>query len=145
VRFLVASVSPHGTLLVHPCVHAVTMHVSLLCLPLSSWQPQGRDLGSLLVLMVHAGRDWKRVPWANPIGKPFIPFPLLAGDDPEGPSLTLFDHILAVSALARTAFNTQSELGSFPLPLPCFTPSCFCPQKCLFRFTRTFSAKQRTT
>lgn len=97
----------HVTLQWHPAVPAATVYLSLALFPWASWQAQDRDLASLLVLMVHAGGDSKRVPWANPIGKPFIPFPLLAGDDPEGPSLTLFDHILAVSALARTAFNAQ--------------------------------------
>ena len=55
------------------------------------------------VLLVHAGGDSKRLPWANPMGKPFLPLPLLAGADPDGPPLTLFDHTLAVAALALTA------------------------------------------
>ena len=63
------------------------------------------------VLLVHAGGDSKRLPWANPMGKPFLPFPLFAGIDPDGPPLTLFDHILAVAALALTALPRDEGEG----------------------------------
>jgi len=43
----------------------------------------------------------KRVPWANPMGKAFLPLPYLAGDNPDGPVPLLFDHILAISSSAR--------------------------------------------
>jgi fucokinase len=59
------------------------------------------------VLLLHAGGDSKRVPWANPMGKAFLPVPYLAGDNPDGPVPLLFDHILAVSASARQAFKNQ--------------------------------------
>jgi fucokinase len=55
----------------------------------------GRDLAGMRVLLIHAGGDSKRVPWANVIGKPFIPFPLLATDETVP---TLFDHLLALAA-----------------------------------------------
>ena len=53
------------------------------------------------VLLLHAGGDNKRVPWANPMGKAFLPLPYLAGDNPDGPVPLLFDHILAISSSAR--------------------------------------------
>jgi len=59
------------------------------------------------VLLLHAGGDSKRVPWANPMGKAFLPLPYLAGDNPDGPVPLLFDHILAISSSARQAFNNQ--------------------------------------
>ncbi len=53
-------------------------------------------VGGWRVLLVHAGGDSRRVPWANVFGKCFIPFPLLA--DPDQAVPTLFDHQLAVAA-----------------------------------------------
>ncbi|CAI5462608.1 unnamed protein product [Closterium sp. Yama58-4] len=82
-------------------------------------------LPTMKVLLVHAGGDSKRLPWANPCGKPFVPFPLLAGDDPDGPPLTLFDHILAVSALALQALP-PTDGALFIMTgdvLPCFNAS----------------------
>ncbi|KAL8200532.1 hypothetical protein R6Q57_011871 [Mikania cordata] len=49
------------------------------------------------ILMLYAGGDSKRVPWANPMRKVFLPLPYLADDDPDGPVPLLFDHILAIS------------------------------------------------
>jgi fucokinase len=48
------------------------------------------------ILLVHAGGDSRRVPWANILGKPFIPLPLLA--DPDRAVPTLLDHLLAIAA-----------------------------------------------
>ncbi|XBI66880.1 hypothetical protein VPH35_046348 [Triticum aestivum] len=45
------------------------------------------------VLLLHVGSDSKRVPWANPMGKAFLPVPYLSGDNPDGPVPLLFDHI----------------------------------------------------
>ncbi|KAK8969455.1 Bifunctional fucokinase/fucose pyrophosphorylase [Platanthera guangdongensis] len=59
------------------------------------------------ILLLHAGGDSKRVPWANPMGKVFLPLPYLAADNPDGPVPLLFDHILAISAGARQAFKTK--------------------------------------
>lgn len=76
------------------------------------------------VLLLHAGGDSKRVPWANPMGKAFLPVPYLAGDNPDGPVPLLFDHILAVSSSARQAFKNQG--GIFIMTgdvLPCFDAS----------------------
>ncbi|CAL4912201.1 unnamed protein product [Urochloa decumbens] len=76
------------------------------------------------VLLLHAGGDSKRVPWANPMGKAFLPLPYLAADDPDGPVPLLFDHILAISSSARQAFNNQG--GIFIMTgdvLPCFDAS----------------------
>lgn len=63
------------------------------------------------VLLLHTGGDSKRVPWANPIGKAFIPLPFLAGDDPDGHIFTLFDHILAISASVLRSFSTPGKLN----------------------------------
>ncbi|PSS23519.1 Fucose-1-phosphate guanylyltransferase [Actinidia chinensis var. chinensis] len=76
------------------------------------------------ILLLHAGGDSKRVPWANPMGKVFLPLPYLASDDPDGPVPLLFDHILAISACARQAF--KNEGGIFIMTgdvLPCFDAS----------------------
>jgi fucokinase len=59
------------------------------------------------VLLIHAGGDSKRVPWANPMGKIFLPLPYLAGDIPDGPVPLLFDHILAISSCSRQAFKNK--------------------------------------
>ena len=64
------------------------------------------------VLLLHAGGDSKRVPWANPMGKVFLPLPYLANDDPDGPVPLLFDHILAISSSARQSFEEEGH-GSF--------------------------------
>ncbi|CAK9167019.1 unnamed protein product [Ilex paraguariensis] len=76
------------------------------------------------ILLLHAGGDSKRVPWANPMGKVFLPLPYLAADDPDGPVPLLFDHILAISSCARQAF--KNEGGLFIMTgdvLPCFDAS----------------------
>lgn len=59
------------------------------------------------ILLLHAGGDSKRVPWANPMGKVFLPLPYLAADDPDGPVPLLFDHILAIASCARQAFKNE--------------------------------------
>ncbi|XP_077248508.1 L-fucokinase/GDP-L-fucose pyrophosphorylase isoform X2 [Tasmannia lanceolata] len=76
------------------------------------------------ILLLHAGGDSKRVPWANPMGKVFLPLPYLAADDPDGPVPLLFDHILAISSGARQAFKSKG--GIFIMTgdvLPCFDTS----------------------
>ncbi|KAL6128528.1 hypothetical protein ACLB2K_071883 [Fragaria x ananassa] len=76
------------------------------------------------ILLLHAGGDSKRVPWANPMGKVFLPLPYLAADDPDGPVPLLFDHILAIASCARQAFKNQG--GMFTMTgdvLPCFDAS----------------------
>ena len=62
------------------------------------------------ILLLHAGGDSKRVPWANPMGKVFLPLPYLAAEDPDGPVPLLFDHILAISSCARQAFKNEGCL-----------------------------------
>lgn len=62
------------------------------------------------ILLLHAGGDSKRVPWANPMGKVFLPLPYLAADDPDGPVPLLFDHILAIASYARQAFKNEGYL-----------------------------------
>lgn len=62
------------------------------------------------VLLLHAGGDSKRVPWANPMGKVFLPLPYLAADDPDGPVPLLFDHILAIASCARQPFGNEGFL-----------------------------------
>lgn len=76
------------------------------------------------ILLLHAGGDSKRVPWANPMGKVFLPLPYLAADDPDGPVPLLFDHILAISSCARQAYKYEG--GLFIMTgdvLPCFDAS----------------------
>ncbi|KAL5792198.1 hypothetical protein ACOSP7_000792 [Xanthoceras sorbifolium] len=76
------------------------------------------------ILLLHAGGDSKRVPWANPMGKVFLPLPYLAADDPDGPVPLLFDHILAIASCARQAFGNEG--GIFTMTgdvLPCFDAS----------------------
>ncbi|XP_059458035.1 bifunctional fucokinase/fucose pyrophosphorylase [Corylus avellana] len=76
------------------------------------------------ILLLHAGGDSKRVPWANPMGKVFLPLPFLGADDPDGPVPLLFDHILAIASCARQAF--KNEGGIFIMTgdvLPCFDAS----------------------
>ena len=63
------------------------------------------------ILLLHAGGDSKRVPWANPMGKVFLPLPYLASDDPDGPVPLLFDHILAISSCARQAYKNEGCLS----------------------------------
>lgn len=64
------------------------------------------------ILLLHAGGDSKRVPWANPMGKVFLPLPFLASDDTDGPVPLLFDHILAIASCARQAFKHDGNLIS---------------------------------
>lgn len=64
------------------------------------------------ILLLHAGGDSKRVPWANPMGKVFLPLPYLAADDPDGPVPLLFDHILAIASCARQALKNEGYLFS---------------------------------
>ncbi|KAL2653105.1 hypothetical protein R1flu_021233 [Riccia fluitans] len=80
----------------------------------------------LHVLLLHTGGDSKRVPWANCIGKAFLPLPFLADEDADSPVPTLFDHILAISAVSLQAFSGEGGLlimtGDV---LPCFDASEF--------------------
>lgn len=62
------------------------------------------------ILLLHAGGDSKRIPWANPMGKVFLPLPYLAADDPDGPVPLLFDHILAIASCARQAMKNEGYL-----------------------------------
>ncbi|KAI4355267.1 hypothetical protein L6164_004057 [Bauhinia variegata] len=76
------------------------------------------------ILLLHAGGDSKRVPWANPMGKVFLPLPYLAADDPDGPVPLLFDHILAVASYARQAFGNEGGMLTMTGDvLPCFDAS----------------------
>ncbi|KAK9093877.1 hypothetical protein Scep_025346 [Stephania cephalantha] len=85
---------------------------------------KGDILAKKHILLLHAGGDSKRVPWANPMGKVFLPLPYLAADDPDGPVPLLFDHILAIASCSRQAF--KNEGGIFIMTgdvLPCFDAS----------------------
>jgi len=72
-----------------------------------STEPMVRFMEKKHILLLHAGGDSKRVPWANPMGKIFLPLPFLAADDPDGPVPLLFDHILAIASCARQAFKNE--------------------------------------
>lgn len=71
-------------------------------------------LTKLHILLLHAGGDSKRLPWANPMGKVFMPLPYLAEDNPDGPVPLLFDHILAISSSARQAFKNEGHSTHYP-------------------------------
>ncbi|KAH0728803.1 hypothetical protein KY284_004668 [Solanum tuberosum] len=76
------------------------------------------------ILLLHAGGDSKRVPWANPMGKVFLPLPYLAADDQDGPVPLLFDHILAIASCARQAFENEGGMLTMTGDvLPCFDAS----------------------
>ncbi|XP_024517725.1 bifunctional fucokinase/fucose pyrophosphorylase-like [Selaginella moellendorffii] len=86
---------------------------------------KGDGFSGKRVLLVHAGGDSKRVPWANAIGKAFLPLPILAQDAcADEPVPLLFDHILAVSSLAAAQLPDRGGLlimtGDV---LPCFDAS----------------------
>jgi len=78
----------------------------------------GRDVSRMRVLLVHAGGDSRRMPWANIIGKPFVPFPLLADADHAAP--TLFDHLLAAAAPVAIAMESGGILALAGDVLPVF-------------------------
>nr|GMD31516.1 bifunctional fucokinase/fucose pyrophosphorylase [Ipomoea batatas] len=76
------------------------------------------------ILLLHAGGDSKRVPWANPMGKVFLPLPYLASEDSDGPVPLLFDHILAIASCARQAFKNEGGILTMTGDvLPCFDAS----------------------
>lgn len=77
----------------------------------SSVLPMVSFMAKKHILLLHAGGDSKRVPWANPMGKVFLPLPYLAADDPDGPVPLLFDHILAIASCARPAFKNEGYLS----------------------------------
>jgi fucokinase len=73
---------------------------------------------SLRVLLIHAGGDSRRVPWANIPGKSFIPFPLLT--DVDRPVNTVFDHQLAMAAPVAAAMRGGGLLSFAGDALPLF-------------------------
>ncbi len=77
-----------------------------------------RDPADLKVLLIHAGGDSKRVPWANVLGKSFIPFPVLS--DSDHPPLTVFDHQLAISAPIAHRMTGSGMLSFSGDALPLF-------------------------
>ncbi|URD82368.1 L-fucokinase [Musa troglodytarum] len=98
---------------------------------LNGWSNDDTSFSSIVnymatrhILLLHAGGDSKRVPWANPMGKVFLPLPYLAADNPDGPVPLLFDQILAISSSARQAFKNKGGIlimtGDV---LPCFDAS----------------------
>lgn len=95
--------------------------------PLSQDQASKAEcISGMSVLLVHAGGDSKRVPWANPMGKAFLPLPFLADDDPNEQAPSLFDHILALSSYIVQEFKKQG--GLFIMTgdvLPCYDFSNF--------------------
>jgi fucokinase len=76
------------------------------------------DPASLKVLLIHAGGDSKRVPWANVLGKCFIPFPLFS--DADRPALSVFDHQLAIAAPVAQAMRGGGLLTFSGDALPLF-------------------------
>lgn len=100
-------------------IHALTKHTELVV--------NGGDgavglMGKKHILLLHAGGDSKRVPWANPMGKVFLPLPFLAADNPDGPVPLLFDHILAIASYARQAFKNEGKMNL----VHCETMEIFC-------------------
>ena len=80
-----------------------------------------KDVSAWRVLLIHAGGDSKRLPWASVFGKPFVPFPLLA--DPDRSILTLFDHLLALTAPVAAALTDGGLLTLTGDVLPLFDPA----------------------
>ena len=70
------------------------------------------------VLLIHAGGDSRRVPWANIPGKSFIPFPLLT--DVDRPVNTVFDHQLAMAAPVAASMRGGGLLSFAGDALPLF-------------------------
>jgi len=72
---------------------------------------------SARILLVHAGGDSRRLPWAGVFGKVFVPVPILADPDSQAPSL--FEHLLAVFSpcAARLPRGTLMTLTGDVLPL----------------------------
>jgi len=81
----------------------------------------GEDLSGLRALLVHAGGDGRRVPWAGVFGKCFIPFPLLA--DPDKAVPTVFDHQLAVLSPLPAAMGEGGLVSISGDVLPLFDAS----------------------
>lgn len=79
---------------------------------------QGIPLESSRVLMIHAGGDGRRVPWAGLSGKVFLPLPLLADPDHEVPAL--FDHLVALSVSFATGLPRGGMLVLAGDVLPLF-------------------------
>lgn len=93
------------------------------------------------ILLLHAGGDSKRVPWANPMGKVFLPLPYLAADDPDGPVPLLFDHILAIASCARQAFKNEGCLSCLLHLSENFATSS--PQNLLLKVVSPFPLKKK--
>ncbi|MFW5803582.1 MAG: fucose pyrophosphorylase domain-containing protein, partial [Verrucomicrobiota bacterium] len=62
------------------------------------------------ILLIHAGGDSKRLPWASVPGKLFVPFPIQA--DPDHAVPTLFDHLLALAAPLAARADRQGIMLS---------------------------------
>ncbi len=79
------------------------------------------DMGEAIerarILLIHAGGDSKRLPWAGVFGKVFVPVPLLCDPDRHVP--TLFEQLLAVTAPAAATMAPGSlwSLSGDVLPL----------------------------
>ncbi len=78
----------------------------------------GEDLARKRVLLIHAGGDSRRVPWAGILGKCFIPFPVMA--DLDRPVNTVFDHQLAIAAPIAAAMRGGGLLTFSGDALPLF-------------------------
>ena len=82
---------------------------------------EGENLSDLKALLVHAGGDGRRVPWAGVFGKCFIPFPLLA--DPDKTVPTVFDHQLAALSPLPSAMGGGGLVSISGDVLPLFDAS----------------------
>ncbi|MFM2092102.1 MAG: hypothetical protein RLZZ127_2591 [Planctomycetota bacterium] len=77
----------------------------------------GAGAADLRVLVIHAGGDSRRLPWASVAGKAFVPVPLLA--DPDDPPPSLAEHLLALVAgiPARLPAGALVALSGDVIPL----------------------------
>ena len=84
----------------------------------------GVDWSTRRVLLVHAGGDSRRMPWANILGKLFIPFPLFASADRPH---TLCDVLLALAAHLPQRMPAGGLVVLTGDVLPLFDPTRLAP------------------
>lgn len=77
-------------------------------------------------LIVHAGGESKRLPWASSLGKCFVPWPQEA--DPDAPLPVLLEHLMAIAAPAAGVLQPGSALILTGDVLPIFDAGLLAPR-----------------